>query len=105
MTLEVKSIKIIEIPECFYFKVSSAAKYLGISPNTVRKYTDLGRITAKRLPGGDRLYCKRDLDAFFASLRDAVEQVPPVGRHAQELRLAPSDLSEAPEEGGERDGR
>lgn len=61
---------------------------------------DQGEIPAKRLPGGDRLYCKDDLDEFFSSLPDASEQMPPVVRHSVEVRLLPSDLSEAPEEGG-----
>ena len=81
--LRLKRIEIIEIPEKFYFKVSAAATYLGISANSLRKYTDLGLIAAKRLPSGDRLYCKDDLDSFFQSLDDAVHQLPPVGRHAQ----------------------
>ncbi len=40
----IKRIEIIEVPEQFYFKVSAAAKYTGLSPNTLRKYTDLGLI-------------------------------------------------------------
>ena len=36
-------------------------------------------IKAKRLPGGDRLYCQLDLDGFVASLDDAVEQKGAVG--------------------------
>jgi excisionase family DNA binding protein len=52
-------------------KVSSAAEYLGLSPNTVRKYTDLGHIEAKRLPRGDRIYSRAGLDDFVAQLPDA----------------------------------
>ena len=32
------------MPDRFYFKVSQAAQYLGISANTLRKYTDLGLV-------------------------------------------------------------
>lgn len=102
---QLKRIEIIEVPQRFYFKISAAAEYSGLSKNTLRKYTDLGHIPAKRLPGGARLYCKEDLDAFVASLPDAVEQFPPVGRHAHELGLAPSDLSETPAKGGKDHGR
>lgn len=66
-------IEIIEVPERFYFKVSAAAKYIGLCPNTVRTYTDLGRIKAKRLPSGDRLYSRDALDEFFEKLPDALE--------------------------------
>jgi len=72
MSLELKTIAIIEIPERFYFKVSAAAEYIGLSKNTLRKYTDLGLIDAKRLPGGDRLYCKDWLDEFYEKLPDAL---------------------------------
>ena len=96
--LQLKRIEIVEIPEQFYFKISAAAKYLGISANTLRKYTDLGLISAKRLPSGNRLYCKDELDAFFCSLDDAVYQRPPVGRHAPGRIESPSsNLSASPE--------
>ncbi len=69
---QLKRIEIIELPEQFYFKVSAAAKYIGLSANTLRKYTDLGHIRAKILPGGDRIYCKEWLDDFIDGLPDAV---------------------------------
>ncbi len=59
-------------PGQFYFKVSAAAKYIGLSANTLRKYTDLGLIRARILPGGDRIYCKEWLDDFIDALPDAV---------------------------------
>ncbi len=69
---QIKRIEIIEVPEQFYFKVSAAAKYIGLSANTLRKYTALGLIRAKILPGGDRIYCKEWLDDFIDALPDAV---------------------------------
>ncbi len=71
---QIKRIEIIEVDEQFYFKVSAAAKYIGLSPNTLRKYTDLGRIKAKRLPNGDRIYRKDWLDEFMENLPDAVDR-------------------------------
>ena len=70
---QIKRVEIIEVPEQFYFKVSAAAKYIGLSANTLRKYTDLGLIKAKRLPNGDRIYRKDWLDEFMENLPDAVE--------------------------------
>ena len=92
----VRSIHIIAIPERFYFEVSAAARYLGISSNSLRKYTDLGMIKAKRLPNRDRLYCQADLDGFVTSLDDAIEQRGAVGRHTTNLELVQSDLSATP---------
>ncbi len=70
---QIKRVEIIEVPEQFYFKVSAAAKYTGLSPNTLRKYTDLGLIRAKILPGGHRLYRKDWLDEFVERLPDALD--------------------------------
>ena len=72
---QIKSIEIVEVDEQFYFKVSAAAKYIGLSPNTLRKYTDLGLIKAKRLPiSGDQSYRKDWLDEFMENLPDAVDR-------------------------------
>ncbi len=70
---QIKRIEIIEVPEQFYFKVSAAAKYTGLCSNTLRKYTDLSLIKAKRLPCGDRIYCKDQLDEFMENLPDAID--------------------------------
>ena len=51
-------------------KVTGAARYLGLSANTLRKYTDLGIVRAKRLPGGDRIYRQEWLDDFIENLPD-----------------------------------
>ena len=75
MENQLKRIEILQVHEQFYFKVSAAAAYLGISANTLRKYTDLGLIKAKRLPCGDRTYCKKWLDQFMETLPDALDTV------------------------------
>ncbi|MDA2934028.1 MerR family DNA-binding transcriptional regulator [Acidobacteria bacterium AH-259-D05] len=71
---QIKGIEIIEVPQRFYFKISAAAQYTGLSKNTLRKYTDLGLIRAKILPGGDRIYCKEWLEEFIENLPDAVNK-------------------------------
>jgi len=74
---QLKRIEIIEVPEQFYFKVSAAAKYIGLSANTLRKYTNLGLIKAKRLPiSGDRTYRKDRLDEFMENLSDSAYNHP-----------------------------
>jgi len=74
---QINRIEVIEVPEQFYFKVSAAAKYIGLSANTLRKYTDLGLIKAKRLPiSGDRTYRKDWLDEFMENLSDSAYNHP-----------------------------
>jgi hypothetical protein len=70
---DVLRVEVIVVPERFYFRVSAAALYLGISANNLRKYTDLGLIQPKRLPGGDRIYCREWLDDFIHNLPDGVK--------------------------------
>lgn len=88
-----KRVEIIEVPERFYFKVSAAARYIGLAKNTLRNYTDLGLIRAKRLSGGDRLYCKEWLDGFVESLPNAVEGSK---KFVFTYNLSQSDLSSNP---------
>jgi hypothetical protein len=64
----VKAVQLVDLPEQAAFKVAAAARYLGISPNTLRKKTDLGLIPARRDENGDRIYLLRDLDCYLNSL-------------------------------------
>lgn len=40
---------------------ASAARLLGVSPNTMRKYADDGLLPVRRTPGGQRRFRVRDL--------------------------------------------
>lgn len=79
-----KAIEIIAVPEQAAFHVSDAAKYLGISPNTLRKRSDLGLIPAKRDENGSRVYLLTDLDAHLNSL-------PPYKRSDYPFRNRPAE--------------
>jgi len=62
------SVQLIEVPQEAAFKVSRAARYLGISPNTLRKKSDLGLIPAHKDESGERIFLLRDLDRYLNSL-------------------------------------
>jgi excisionase family DNA binding protein len=49
--------------------VPEAATLLGVSPSSVRRWTDEGRIRALRLPGGARRYERAELERFRDTLR------------------------------------
>jgi excisionase family DNA binding protein len=52
-----------------YLKVTEAAKYLGISSNTLRNWEASGKITVYRNPiNGCRLFKPEDLDALLAQV-------------------------------------
>ncbi len=63
-----KAIQLISVPEQAAFRTSAAAKYLGISPNVLRKKADLGLIRCGYDENGHRAFLLEDLDAYRKSL-------------------------------------
>ena len=61
------------------FTSSQAARYLGVSLATIRRWTDAGHVSCYRTPGGQRRFAREQLDEFMSSMeRDAaVEHDPP----------------------------
>ena len=47
---------------------SEAARHLGVSLSTVRRWSDAGHLRGYRTPGGQRRFTVEQLDAFMASL-------------------------------------
>jgi MerR family transcriptional regulator, copper efflux regulator len=49
-----------------YLRISEAAEYLGVSPNTLRNWENGGKVVAVRHPvNGYRLFKRDDLDALL----------------------------------------
>ena len=54
-----------------FLRISEAAEYLGISPNTLRNWENAGKIAAHRHPvNGYRLFKKEELDALLKQLQE-----------------------------------
>lgn len=51
------------------FTSSQAARYLGVSLATIRRWTDAGYLTGYRTPGGQRRFSREQLDGFIDSLQ------------------------------------
>jgi excisionase family DNA binding protein len=48
-----------------FLRISEAAEYLGVSPNTLRNWQNAGKVVAVRHPvSGYRLFKRKDLDAL-----------------------------------------
>ena len=62
-----KAVALIQVPNQRLFSTRAAARYLGISPDTLRRYADLGWIKARRLEKR-RVFTLEDLDRFIESL-------------------------------------
>ena len=76
------------------FTSSQAARYLGVSLATIRRWTDAGHISCYRTPGGQRRFAREQLDAFVTSMqRNARHEERETG-DAGEL-AAPSGASAA----------
>ena len=49
-----------------FLRISEAAEYLGVSPNTLRNWENAGKIAAHRHPvNGYRLFKQEELDALL----------------------------------------
>lgn len=49
---------------------SEAARHLGVSLSTVRRWSDMGYLRGYRTPGGQRRFPVHELDDFVASLEE-----------------------------------
>jgi molybdopterin-binding protein len=65
------------------FRIGQAAELLGVSPDTVRRWTDEGRLETRRTGGGHRVVDGADLAAFAASAAEAPELGAIVGQSAR----------------------
>jgi excisionase family DNA binding protein len=63
------------------FTSSEAARYLGVSLATVRRWSDAGSLPGYRTPGGQRRFSRAQLDGFLASL-----DTPPAPRNSGSRR-------------------
>lgn len=50
------------------FTSSQAARYLGVSLATIRRWADAGHLDCYRTPGAQRRFSREQLDDFIASL-------------------------------------
>ena len=48
-----------------WLTLGQAAKYVGVAQSTMRKWSDVGRVSAFYTPGGHRRYRRADLDQFL----------------------------------------
>jgi excisionase family DNA binding protein len=66
--------------------VSEAAAYLGVSPASLRKWSNSGLVPTYRTPGGQRRYSVEDLDSFMRSMREPKQGAPSEPRDPSEAR-------------------
>lgn len=53
-----------------YFRIKEAARFVGVTPNTLRKWEREGKIAVYRNPQNKyRLYRKEDLEQFLGTIK------------------------------------
>ncbi len=57
------------------FTSSQAARYLGVSLATIRRWTDAGHVSCYRTPGGQRRFSRDQLDSFMSSMHHGAGHV------------------------------
>lgn len=67
------------------FTSSEAARYLGVSLATIRRWTDAGHIGCYRTPGGQRRFSRAQLDDFIASMQRDAPSVQSAERRTVEV--------------------
>jgi excisionase family DNA binding protein len=50
----------------FAYTTALAARWLGVSPGTIRRWCDLGKLPYRLTPGGQRRFSLRDLETFVS---------------------------------------
>ncbi len=65
------------------YRISQAAQLLGVSADTVRRWTDSGRLSVTRDEAGRRVIDGADLARFAVSLGESSELVPAPGHSAR----------------------
>ena len=69
-----------------FLRISEAAEYLGVSPNTLRNWENAGKIAAHRHPvNGYRLFKQEELDELLRPIQssEVVEPDEEVGKKKQ----------------------
>jgi molybdopterin-binding protein len=64
-------------------RLGEAAEILGVSPETVRRWADDGRLPAERSGGGQRMVRRTDVNRLLAERRRAGQERPIVAQSAR----------------------
>ena len=68
-----------------FLQIKAAAKFLGVSPNTLRNWERSGKLTTYRHPiNGYRLYRKTDLETLLSAIQRSDQATP----HSPELLVS-----------------
>src|SRR6266851_1815800 len=85
-----------------WFSSSEAARYLGVSVDTIRQLDESGELRATRTKGGHRRFARKSLDASFARNgrrgKHKEERAKPRSRPVARPEPDPEPFDEVPED-------
>jgi excisionase family DNA binding protein len=61
-------------PSPLGLSTSQAARALGVSLGTIRRWSDMGYLDSYRTPGGQRRFSREQIERFVSSLQQRPEQ-------------------------------
>lgn len=95
----------VESQQAEYLRIGAAAKYIGVSIQTLRRWDVEGRLSAIRRPGNKYRYYRRDdLEPFRLDYRRAADAVEDPGRLFQiaDANIEANELLREPQRGAHR---
>ncbi|MBV9026033.1 MAG: helix-turn-helix transcriptional regulator [Streptomycetaceae bacterium] len=75
------------------YSIGQAARLLGVSPDTARRWADAGRIPTHRDRSGKRLIDGRDLAAFSVALAEEASSTENAGPHTSVRNAFPGIIT------------
>jgi diguanylate cyclase (GGDEF)-like protein/excisionase family DNA binding protein len=71
-----------------WLRVRQASELLGVSPSTLRRWADSGKLASRRTPGGQRRFSRDDLAALLPPARAGASAVALMARLEHDRKLA-----------------
>lgn len=77
-----------------YYRIGEAAKLLCVTPQTVRKYAQQGKIKYTKTPGGQTIYLKASIDEYLKSTDASVPTEEKIGFYLRTSDHQPARIAE-----------
>jgi excisionase family DNA binding protein len=72
-------------PRSSWLALGAASRFLGVDPDTLRRWADSGRVPAFTTPGGHRRFLRSDLDRALAAKRSGRRSLATLGTTPERL--------------------
>ena len=77
-----------------YYRIGEAAKLLCVTPQTVRKYAQHGKIKYTKTPGGQTIYLKASIDEYLKGIDTPITTEEKIGFYLRTSDHQPAKIAE-----------